>query len=221
MAPSVRPSTPSGLNLSVIGAGTVRASWSDRSENEDGFILQRSDLPVAGGTSTAAWPYKVGSGVTSYDISGLAAGKQVCVAVASFTRTSASEFTGWVCASIPTASGEVVATTLPSSVPSLSCDAEVASVSKGQAAISVNAGVANAGKVVQFEMYRSGKWYSLGSTRIGAGGIAIIQTDTQALNQRGTYAIRGTQGSRFICEGNLTILRNLKLKGALRLSNRN
>jgi hypothetical protein len=215
----VRPSAPSGLSLSVIGAGTVRASWSDKSDNEDGFILQRSDLPVAGGTSTSAWPYKVGSGATSYDISGLAAGKQVCVAVASFTKTSASEFTGWACASIPTASGEIVATTLPSSVPSLSCDGEVASVSRGQAAISVNAGAANAGKVVQFEMYKSGKWYSLGSTRISAGGIAIVQTDTQVLNQRGKYAIRATQGSRFICEGNLTIGRNLKLKGALRLSN--
>jgi hypothetical protein len=93
-------------------------------------------------------------------------------------------------------------------------------VSKGLAAVSINAGVANAGKQVQFEIYKAGRWYSLGNTRISASGVAIIQTDSQVLNQRGKFAIRGTQGSRFICEGNIDILRNLRLRGALKLSNR-
>lgn len=113
-----------------------------------------------------------------------------------------------------------MATTLPSQIPSLSCEAEVASVLKGQAAVSINVGEANAGKLAQFEVYKSGKWYILGSARISASGVAIVQTDSQVLNQRGKYAIRATQGSRFICEGNLVLTRNLKLRGALKLSNR-
>ena len=218
--PSKAPSSPESVSISAISGSSIRVRWSDTSANEEGFLVQRSDLPVPSGTSTANWPYKAGAGQTSFDISGVAAGKQVCVAVASFTKTAASSFTPWVCAVTPGGSGDVVATTLPSEIPSLSCDAEVASVSKGQAAVSINAGVVNAGKLSQFEVYKAGKWYVLGSARISASGVAIVQTDSRVLNQRGKFAIRATQGSRFICEGNIVLTRNLKLKGSLKLSNR-
>jgi hypothetical protein len=218
--PSKRPIAPQGVSIAAVANGLLRVRWSDASSDEEGFLLQRSDAPVPGGTSTSNWPYKTAAGQTSFDISGLAAGKQVCVAVASFTKTSVSSFTEWICATTPGGSGDVAATTIPSEIPTLSCDAEIASVSKGLAAVSINAGVANAGKRVQFEIYKAGRWYSLGGTRISASGVAIIQTDSQVLNQRGRFAIRGTQGSRFICEGNIDILRNLKLRGALKLTNR-
>jgi hypothetical protein len=147
---------------------------------------------------------------------GLTQGKQVCVAAASYSSSSVSAFTSWACVTVPSATGQTVATTLPGSIPSLSCDGEVMSVAGGFAAISVAAGISNAGRLVRVEVYSSGQWFILGSSRVSATGLLVQQTSSRAINKKGTYPLRLTQGSRFICEGNLGVRRSLSLRGSLR-----
>jgi hypothetical protein len=168
----------------------------DNSSGEQGFLIQRNDLPVPAGTTVAAWPYKVGANVIEWSVAGLAPGSQVCFSVAAFNASGASRFTDFACLNL------VVATTTTTTVAaSLSCDARWGKRSGSSVRFTISAGVLNAGKRIMVEAFAGGKWTTLGMTRVTANGEAAMSLKGSAAKLSGVLPIRATQGSRFICEG--------------------
>ena len=204
--PSSRPQAPSNPQVALLASSSVRVSWGDSSTNESGFIIQRSDSPVGAGVSTAMWPYKTAANVTSYDFSGLAAGSQVCFAVASFNNTGASKFSEWGCLNLANPGGAVA----PPPDATLSCDGVVVRNLSTGASFRVSVGASNAGRLLGFEYYEKGRWIVLGQARVDASGAATLSLKSVPISKVGSYPIRATQGSRFICEGDLTISQKLK-----------
>jgi hypothetical protein len=185
----------------------VRVSWGDSASNESGYIVQRSDNPVGTGVSTAMWPYKTAANVTSYDFSGLAAGAQVCFAVASFNNTGASKFSEWGCLNLANPGGAVA----PPPDATLSCDGVVVKNLSTGVSFKVSVGASNAGRLLGFEYYEKGKWTVLGQARVDASGAATLSLKSVPISKVGSYPIRATQGSRFICEGDLAVSQKLKV----------
>ncbi len=62
------PAAPSGLNATALSATSVRLTWTDNSNDETGFRIER-----AAGRGTYSQIATVGPGVTSYDDTGLTA----------------------------------------------------------------------------------------------------------------------------------------------------
>ncbi|NIQ99393.1 MAG: hypothetical protein GTN78_04225, partial [Gemmatimonadales bacterium] len=63
------PAAPSGLLASALSASEIRLTWTDNSDNEDGFKIERSLSAATGFAQIAA----VGANVTSYADGGLTA----------------------------------------------------------------------------------------------------------------------------------------------------
>src|SRR4029079_2991752 len=63
------PSAPAGLSASAVSASRIDLSWTDTSDNESNFILERS-LTGTGGWSQIATP---NANATSYSNTGLSA----------------------------------------------------------------------------------------------------------------------------------------------------
>jgi hypothetical protein len=61
-----------------------------------------------------------------------------------------------------------------------------------------------------FEVYQNGKWSILGKARVVATGSADVKVKSSPIGKSGQYPIRATQGSRFICEGDLSVLKPVK-----------
>jgi hypothetical protein len=152
------------------------------------------------------WPHKTSANVTAYDFSGLATGAQVCFAVASFNNSGASKFSEWGCINLSNPGGAVA----PPPDASLSCDGTVVRNLSTGATFKVSVGAANAGRLLAFEYYEKGKWSVLGQGRVDASGAALLNVKKVPISKIGLYPIRATQGSRFICEGNLTVNQKLK-----------
>jgi hypothetical protein len=78
------------------------------------------------------------------------------------------------------------------------------------ASFKISVGATNAGRLLAFEYYEKGKWSKLGQARVSASGAATLSLKTVPISRVGSYPIRATQGSRFICEGDLTVSKKLK-----------
>ena len=65
-APLTPPAPPSGLSASSAGADSINLSWTDNSDNESGFALERSTDNI-----TFAEVASLGAGTTSYTDNGL------------------------------------------------------------------------------------------------------------------------------------------------------
>jgi hypothetical protein len=68
----------------------------------------------------------------------------------------------------------------------------------------VETGIANAGKAIKFEIYKGGDWVAIGTGRTSKTGVSALTAKINIVGKKGTFPIRGSQGSRFICEGSLT-----------------
>ena len=72
-APLTKPAAPSNLAAASI-CGGIGLTWTDNSDNEDGFVLERA-FPL-----NIGWIYSefetVGSNITSYQHTGLSAGTE-------------------------------------------------------------------------------------------------------------------------------------------------
>ncbi|MGH7213862.1 MAG: PA14 domain-containing protein, partial [Tepidisphaeraceae bacterium] len=68
----VAPSAPSGLAASAVSAGQINLSWADNSNNENGFVIERSGNGSTGWAQVAT----VGTNVTSYSDKGLVGSTQ-------------------------------------------------------------------------------------------------------------------------------------------------
>jgi hypothetical protein len=192
------PNAPSSLAVTATSNSSLHMTWIDNSSNEDGFLIQRDDLPVAAGTSTAAWPYKTAASVASWDVTGLATGKRYCFAISAYNAAGASKFTDWGCIDLGAATPIVGITS-----PQLTCDATRGKKTGTTILVTVQAGTTNAGKKLAVEAYVSGKWVNIGSARVTAAGVATLKPKVSVVKTKGVITIRATQGSRFICEGSL------------------
>ena len=194
------PNAPSSISISKLSDTALRLTWLDNSTNEDGFLIQRNDLPVPAGTTSAAWPYKTGVNTATMDFGNLAANRSYCFAIASYNSAGSSSFTDSACFILTSAAGVSQSTVLANS---LACDATRVSSAAKLVQIVVDAGKANAGKMLKFEVFKAGKWSLLGSARVTSAGATALSAKTSLVGEKGRLPIRATQGSRFVCEGNL------------------
>lgn len=192
------PNAPSSVAIAATSESSLRISWIDNSSNEDGFLIQRDDLPVTAGTSTATWPYKTAANVATWDVSGLATGKRYCFAISAYNAAGASKFSDFGCIELGT-----VTSIVGVRAPQLTCDATRGKKGGTTIAIIVQAGTANAGRKLSLEAYVSGRWVNFGSARVTAAGAATLKAKVSVVKTKGVITIRATQGSRFICEGDL------------------
>ena len=204
--PLTRPDAPTAPSVGLLTSTAVRVSWTDSGVKETGYIVQRSDVPVGTGISTAMWPYKTAANVTSLDFSGLSTSSQACFAVASFNTTGASKFSEWGCINLSNPGGAVT----PPPAATLSCDGVVVKNLSTGASFKVTVGASNAGRLLAFEFYEKGKWAFLGQARVDASGAGTLNLKSVPISKVGSYPIRATQGSRFICEGDLSVTKKLK-----------
>jgi VCBS repeat-containing protein len=92
------PAAPTSLTASAISASQINLTWVDKSNNETGFIIQRK----TGANGTWAKVATAGANATTYQDSGLSAGKTYYYRVRSTNSVGSSTF----CAAVS-------ATTLP------------------------------------------------------------------------------------------------------------
>ena len=195
------PNAPASLSVSKVSDSSLRVTWIDNSSNEEGFLVQRDDIPVPAGTTVTAWPYRVSPGVVSWDATGLAIGKRYCFTVASFNSAGVSRFADWACMDL---AATVAGTTAPSTAAGLSCDATRGRVKGSKITVDVMGSSLNAGRRLSFEVFVGGKWVRIGSARVLASGAASISAPVGVVQKSGALPMRATQGSRFICEGTLS-----------------
>ena len=195
------PNSPSSISISKLSDTALRLTWLDNSTNEDGFLIQRNDLPVPAGTSVAAWPYRTSLNTPTIDFGNLVANRSYCFAISSFNSAGSSAFTDSACFNLTSAVGVSQSTVVTNS---LSCDGTRVSSTNQSVQVVIEVGVANAGKMLKFEVFKSGNWINLGSARVTKSGATALISKTSIIGKKGILPIRATQGSRFVCEGNLT-----------------
>jgi len=88
------PTAPSGLTVVTGGAGTLNVSWTDTSNNETGFLLERGLDGVSFGQIGV-----LAAGATSYSDSGLQANTSYSYRVRAFNAGGNSNYAGPVAAS--------------------------------------------------------------------------------------------------------------------------
>ena len=132
------------------------------------------------------------------------------------TVTTVAETTTTTTTVAPTTTTTVAPTTTTTVAPtttvdmSLSCDGVVAKNLKTGTTFKMTTAVSNAGRLLKFEYYENGKWKVLGQARVVASGTATLNLKKVSISKIGLYPIRATQGSRFICEGDLSVAQKLK-----------
>jgi hypothetical protein len=94
------PSAPSGLSATAASSNQINLTWTDNSNNEDGFRIERK----TGAGGTYAEIATVGAGVTTYQNTGLAASTTYYYRVRAYNAAGNSSY-----------SNEANATTTPSS----------------------------------------------------------------------------------------------------------
>ena len=194
------PNAPTSVSISQTSANSLRVTWLDNSSNEDGFLIQRNDTPVPAGTPISSWPYKSAVNSPSFDATNLTPNLQYCYAIGSYNSAGSSAFTESSCFNLVAANTSNQSPALPQS---LSCDAKRVSFTKSAARISVDNGASNAGKKITFEAFKAGKWIKIGQGRSSGQGESVFTASIKIVGKNGPTPIRGTQGSRFICEGTL------------------
>ena len=194
------PTSPSSLLVTKISDSSIRLAFVDTSPNEDGFIFQRDDIPVAVNTTATTWPYRAGAGSTTFDVGGLVPGKRYCLTAAAYNSGGVSSWAQWACIDLTTSTG----TNSGSTTSNLTCDGARKKISGSSVVINIATGTSNAGRKLIFEAFVKGKWVKIGNGRVDASGSVGITTKTSIVGKTGKVAIRATQGSRFICEGNIS-----------------
>lgn len=194
------PNSPSSTTITKISENALRISWLDNSTNEDGFLIQRNDLPVPAGTSIQAWPYKAGANSPAIEFGNLVPNRSYCFSIAAFNSAGSSSFTESSCYNLVSSQSPTQSTSAPNT---LTCDGTRVSSNSKTVQIIVDTGASNAGKALKFEIYKSGKWIPIGIGRTSKAGSSAVSASLKTVGKKGSLPIRATQGSRFICEGTL------------------
>ena len=104
--PSQVPAAPSNMQATPLDSSRIRVTWTDNSDNEQGFVINN------GGTDLAT----VGPGATLYVVQGLSPGTYQCHQVrASNSGGNSAWSAGWGCATTPSVPSGPTLTATPSS----------------------------------------------------------------------------------------------------------
>jgi subtilisin family serine protease len=96
------PTAPNNLTTSVISSSQINLNWSDNSNNEDGFRLERCTGAIANcGDVNFVQIAQVGPNVTSFNNTGLQAQTTYTYRVRAFNSTGASGYSNYVAATTP------------------------------------------------------------------------------------------------------------------------
>jgi hypothetical protein len=104
-APPAAPAAPSGLGATALSAMVVRLAWTDNSDNETGFEIERSTTGSGGPFSPLA---TVAAGVTTYDDAPLSALSEYCYRVRAVNAVGGSAYAGPACATTLAAAAAAV-----------------------------------------------------------------------------------------------------------------
>ena len=195
------PNAPSSISIAKLSDSALRLTWLDNSTNEDGFIIQRNDIPVPAGTTTGTWPYRTAANSPTIDFGNLSPNRSYCFSISAFNSAGASNFTDSACFNLTSAATDSQTVTTPGS---LTCDATRVNSSSSSVQIVVDTGISNAGKTLKFEVFKNGQWIAIGTGRTSAAGASAVTAKLKIVGKKGNLPIRATQGSRFICEGTLS-----------------
>jgi len=88
LAPATPPSAPSSLAATAVSASQINLAWTDNSDNEDGFKIERK----TGAAGTYAEVGSVGAGVTAFSNTGLAASTEYFYRVLAFNGSGNSAY---------------------------------------------------------------------------------------------------------------------------------
>ncbi|OJJ20261.1 hypothetical protein BKI52_17495 [marine bacterium AO1-C] len=94
------PNVPTGLSASVVSASQINLAWSDNSDNEQGFYIERATS--AGGFTQVA---SVGAGVTFYSDNGLSASTTYQYRVRAYNASGNSGYSSQASATTNTGGG--------------------------------------------------------------------------------------------------------------------
>ena len=192
------PQPPTGILIQQVSGSAIRISWSDASSNEEGFILQRDDQVVPLNTPYGSWPMRTTANVTTFDLTGLDAGKRYCITVSAFNVGGNSNWVPWSCIDLASS------VTPPDSTKSLTCNAARSKYTGKKVTLVISSDKSNAGKLLKFEIFQNASWKVLGNARLKANGTAVLSVPVSLVGKSSSAPIRATQGSRFICEGTLS-----------------
>ena len=92
------PTAPTGLVATAVAFNQVDVTWTDTSDNETGFEIERSTTGIAGTYTLLA---TVGAGVTSYPNTGLSPLQEYCYRVRAVNSFGASSYATASCATTP------------------------------------------------------------------------------------------------------------------------
>lgn len=90
------PAAPSGLTARTVSGTQVDLTWEDNSNNEDGFLIERSAIPGSGWIQLAI----PGVNATSYQNKGLRDSARYCYRVRAFNQFGNSDYSPEACAAI-------------------------------------------------------------------------------------------------------------------------
>jgi hypothetical protein len=93
------PATPTGFKVQSVAANRVTLSWTDASNNEDGFAIERCSAKRV--CTNFAEVARVGSNVTSYADNAVSANTQYIYRMRAFNPGGTSSYTGAVSAKTP------------------------------------------------------------------------------------------------------------------------
>jgi|GEM_PF-7015100 len=91
------PSAPSGLNATAVSSNQINLTWTDTSNNEDGFRIERK----TGTGGTYAEIATVGAGVTNYQNTGLSANTTYYYRVRAYNAVGSSAYSNEASAATP------------------------------------------------------------------------------------------------------------------------
>ena len=88
-APTTPPTAPTGLSVSVVSSSSLRLTWTDNSNNEAGFEIERAP----GGTTNFVRVTTTAPNASTYDDSSLSASTSYSYRVRAVNNTGASAYT--------------------------------------------------------------------------------------------------------------------------------
>jgi alpha-tubulin suppressor-like RCC1 family protein len=176
--PVTVPNAPSNISAAATNSSTIHVTWSDNSNNEDGFRISDSltTLTVAAGT-------------TSYDWTGLAGGTYKCTEVQAYNSAGSSAWTSWGCTTTPTNNFSIGVN--PTTVPVVQGATGTSTISTAQVSGSAET------VTLSISALPSGVTAAFSPTSVTAGGSSTLTFTVSGSTTVGTYpaTVTGTAAS--------------------------
>ncbi|MFN8485415.1 MAG: fibronectin type III domain-containing protein [Anaerolineae bacterium] len=165
------PSAPANLQATALSASQIKLTWTDTSNNEDGFKIFEGSTQVA----------VVGANATSYTVSNLAANSNHCYVVYAYRGSDLSAPSGQACATTQSGSS--------AKAPSAPTNLQASALSASQIKLTWTDTSSNESGFKIFEGTRQVATVSAGATSYTVGGLAA---NTNHCYQVASYNSYGT-----------------------------